>query len=363
MECTTCTELVRSKPLNAVINLTNNCNLRCEYCFVDFAPERSTLEVAKAACEYLLKDTKEKPNLWFFGGEPLLELESIIKPIVLEYGDRMSFGITTNGVLLNMDAVDFLHKHNISLLLSIDGAAEVQNHQRTFPDGSASFAAVVKNIPYLLLYYPDVTFRSTLTKFSIPRMMNTYKFARHMGFKNIAFCINEYEEYDNIDQELLTANYNAIAREILAGSPLWLSDLDNARDYWQVASAGKEMGSVYRCGYGTTSVGIDVKGNLLPCQELNSGDGTFIIGDVFTGIDTEKHNDFLKMAFQPSDVPNTFSGRFLQAGLCPKKQYADHNFTVSNGRKIQLEAMQAMYGHFHKLTAFSANSYYRRISR
>lgn len=353
--------LIIAKPLNAVLNLTNQCNLRCPYCFVHFNEQKVSLETAKATCEYLLNNAtvEEKPNLWFFGGEPMLEYKRIIQPIVEEYGERIEFGITTNGTLLTEDVVDYFFKNNIPILLSIDGNEIVQSKQRPYANGKSSFEDVLKNIPYLLMFFPNTTFRSTLTKFSIPHMYDTYCFARHMGFTNIALCINEYEEYDEEDFQIMKTQYNKIVLEIVKGSPLWLSDLDKARDYEKTS-----LQNIHRCGYGTTSVGVDVNGNLMPCQELNSTTD-FIIGNVFTGIDTEVHNKFLNLAVEKTILPDDLCSeerKFLENSLCPKHQYLENGFAISTGRKYQMLALREVYHRFHKLTALSTNEYYRRIS-
>lgn len=354
-------EQMRTKPLSGVLNVTNQCNLRCRYCFVEHNPQRTTIEVARAACEYLLKDPQgEKPSLWFFGGEPMLEFETIVKPIILEYGDRLTWGITTNGTFLTEDVVDFFYDHEVSILLSIDGIKEVQDAQRPFANGKGSFDAVLKNIPYLLLKYPGTMFRATLTKESIPKMNATFDFAEHMGFRNITFVINEDEEYDENDFEEMKAQYNQMALKMMKGSRLMLEELAKSQ-IW----GGRIQPSIYRCGYGTTSVGITVDGKLLPCQELNSAPADLIIGDVFNGIDPEKHNAFLKQALKPNQLPDDLlpnDRQFVENSLCPKHQYFNNGFVLSQGRRYQVLAIKRMYDRLRKLGSHSNNIHYRRLA-
>lgn len=349
------------KPTNAVLNITNACNLSCIYCFCKQNNQSMSYETAVAACEYVLENsTDTKPSIWFFGGEPLMEYNSIIKPLIENYRDAITWGITTNGVLLNEDKVDFFSKHKVTPLLSIDGAQEVQDKLRPMANGAPSFDKVLRNIPYLLLLYPNITFRSTLTKYSIPHMNETYDFAAHMGFRNIAFVINEEEEYHKWHYQTLIEQYDKIVIKILRGSPLWLSDLKKAQDY----TKSQTCSNINRCGYGTTSIGVTVNGDITPCQELNTTNN-FIIGNVHTGIDAEKHKSFLNIATQKTELPSdlTYSQReFLLNALCPKHQYLNNNFSVTTGRLYQMLALQKAYNHFHLLTTKSANPYYRRIS-
>lgn len=357
-KCLSCGE-VFSKPLSAVLNVTNECNLRCKYCFVHHNPKRISLKVARAACEFLLEDAQEQPSLWFFGGEPMLEYERIIVPIVEEYYPRLKFGITTNGTLLTEDVIDFFKKYEVSILLSIDGVKEVQDEQRAKANGEGSFDEVLKNIPYLLLNYPDVTFRATMTKFSIPYMNKTYDFARHMGFKNITFVVNEEEDYNESDFMEMQWQYNQIALKILSGSPLWLSEIEKSKEYLRSASHHE---SIHRCGYGTTSVGISVDGELLPCQELSSFTSDLVIGNVFDGIDHDKHNKFLqRVADRKLPEPTNKEEMMVQNSICPKHHYYNNDYKISKGREYQVRAMYQMYVKLQKLCVHSNNPFYRRF--
>ena len=160
-----------------------------------------TYEIADKAIQWALSNInndKEKPIIGFFGGEPLLKFDDIIVPIVEKYKDQVEFNITTNGVLLTEDVVDFFLKNDIMPLLSFDGVAQVQNLQR-----SNSFDQVLNNIPYLLLRFPYTTMRATVTKESIPFLFDTVVMANELGFKSLFFCENAYEDWDKETETLL----------------------------------------------------------------------------------------------------------------------------------------------------------------
>lgn len=123
-----------SEPSVVFLGVTKRCNLSCPYCFVSQGNQDMTLETAKKGVEIAIKNAEkhsiennyvERPLVIFFGGEPLLMYEKIIVPIVKEYSDRCDFSLTTNGVLLNEDVVDFLSKNNVEVLLSFDGIKQV----------------------------------------------------------------------------------------------------------------------------------------------------------------------------------------------------------------------------------------------
>lgn len=120
----------RMLPTSAVVNLTNQCNNACPYCFVCFQEDFMEYSTAKDTVEFLLKNViaqknVEKPTFAFFGGEPLLAFDKIIKPLIIEYGDRINWSITTNGTLLTEEIIDFLADNDVSVLLSWDGLKDV----------------------------------------------------------------------------------------------------------------------------------------------------------------------------------------------------------------------------------------------
>lgn len=116
-----------SKPYIAILGVTARCNLSCPYCFVSQHNSDMNLNTAFAAVDMALNNTPigEKPEIVFFGGEPLLRYDEIIVPVVEKYKDQCSYSITTNGVLLNEDKVDFFLSNNVGVLLSFDGIREV----------------------------------------------------------------------------------------------------------------------------------------------------------------------------------------------------------------------------------------------
>lgn len=294
----------------------------------------------------------------------MLEYNSIIKPIVEKYKDKIQWSITTNGSLLTEDVLDFFRTYNFSILLSIDGIAEVQNKQRPYKDGSPSFEKVCKNIPYLLMLFPDTLFRSTVTKYSIPFMNKNYDFAEHMGFRSIAFVVNENEDYDLNDFKELEHQYNMLALKLLRGHKTSVNDFSKA-----VAWSNIHDFSINRCGFGTTSIGVDVDGDITPCQELNTLKA-IVIGNVYSGIDEKIHKTFLEQSVDVQKntiIPNleelTLEEiHFIRNALCPKHQYLNNDMILSDGRRYQMLALLHSYKRLRLLTENSNNPIFRRIA-
>lgn len=293
-----------SRPYSILLGLTNDCNLACNYCFVQQSPDYMTYETAERAVEWLKENYKarnktEKLNIVFFGGEPLLCFDSIIVPIVKKYKNEAEFSITTNGVLLDEDKIDFFYKNNIKILLSFDGVKQVQNTQRCGKECD-SFKEVLKNIPYLLLRFPYTTMRMTLTKESLPYLYESVLMAEELGFKNITFTPNAFEEWGWDEAVIYEKQLTKIGLHIYKSffnyhtpsirvDPL-IKSYQKIHD--SLHNNLKFNNNLFRCGLGTTSCAITPSGKIVPCQEKISNP-TYILGDITNGINPDKHKEFL----------------------------------------------------------------------
>lgn len=311
---------VTSRPIiSMVANVTDACNFKCRYCFTHPNPRVMSLETGKKLINMLIEQSVKwkgsgsfSPQFYFFGGEPMLRYEEFIKPIILwaeEKGyvknNNLQFGMTSNGSLFNEERCKFLSDHDCTLLLSIDGDAPTQDSQRPTCSGVSSSSVVFKNIPLILKYWPEVTFRSTIEPYNADKLLDNYLFARKEGFRNYFVCPNAFSEdwTENVIEtvlgqlaliesvffrDLVNGNtilrWSEIDREILR---IFLGDIDqNAHVH--------PMERLFRCGLGTTSLGVSPNGDFFGCQEHNTygaenPEDIFLIGNIDTGIDKERH--------------------------------------------------------------------------
>lgn len=293
---------------NAVINVTDNCNLRCPYCFTEHNTRVIDMGTMKAAIMFVLHDIdrfddfKGEPCFNFFGGEPMLHFEDIIKPTVLwteETGLRdkykINFGMTSNGTLFTEENLQWLQEHQVSILLSIDGDKETQDSQRPGANGQSSFDMLAPKIPMILKYYPWVTFRSAIQPFNVDKMFENYLFARKQGFVNYFITPNIDTDWtiEEIQKacEQLAMIAATIYRDISLGmEPLVWADFFVAIKNLFVQREAAEI-SFNHCGIGTTTIGVACNGDINGCQEHNTylEHDIFHIGNVFTGLDPVKH--------------------------------------------------------------------------
>ena len=136
-------------PVKSVaLHLTQNCNLRCNYCYSgDKKNQSMSLETARKSMDFIGKNSRGRCIINFFGGEPLLKFD-LIKKIVsdnLDNGD-LEFRLSTNGTLLDKVKLEFIKNHNITFALSIDGNEKQHNFNRRYNDNSGSYLDVIENL-------------------------------------------------------------------------------------------------------------------------------------------------------------------------------------------------------------------------
>lgn len=302
---------------NAFLNLTNQCNLCCRYCFVCQNKEEMPLQVAMDAVNYLIANGKierKTPAATFFGGEPTLRFDDIIVPVVEyvhdELGEKFDFSITTNGTLLTPERLHWMRKHRIGLLLSVDGAKETQDYNRPFHSGKGSFDRLSDILDQAVTFYPQVMFRSTLIPATVHNFYDNVRFAESRSFKNIYAIPNVYEEWDEEHVEILR-------QELAKYGDYYVESFINGTSCIKLMPFEKAFGKIWRinnaterrcttdclaqgkCGFCTNGHGaIDVHGNIYACQELPSSHGVedpFCIGNIYSGIDQKRHEALIAM--------------------------------------------------------------------
>ncbi|MBR1822603.1 MAG: thioether cross-link-forming SCIFF peptide maturase, partial [Ruminococcus sp.] len=175
-----------ASPVKAMcLNIAHDCQLRCKYCFAstgDFGKGRKlmSLETGKHAIDFLLENSGNRPNLEldFFGGEPLMNF-NVVKQIVeyarsreKEFNKKFRFTITTNGLLLDDEKIDFINKEMSNVVLSIDGRKEVNDYFRVLPNGQGCYDMIIPKYKKLVEgrgdkeYYVRGTFTNRNKDFS-----------------------------------------------------------------------------------------------------------------------------------------------------------------------------------------------------
>lgn len=279
-------------------------------CFEQKHPHHMSLQTAKDTVDFLANNAQKQndvPSINFFGGEPTLMWDSIIVPTVLyakEKHQKFNFGITTNGILLTEDKLQFMKEHHFGLLLSIDGDKETQNINRPLKNGGHSFEILEPKLPMILQYYPNVMFRSTVTPDTCNDLFHNMMFAAESGFKNYFVIPNCFEEWSE-ECKLILANemgkYTDYYIETMRNNkqPILFSQME--QNFPKIIQRNNcitndtyrpNCQSCGKCGFGANkSAGISTDGSIYACQEFCTNgeyDSLFCIGSIYDGVDEEK---------------------------------------------------------------------------
>lgn len=308
------------------LNLTQRCNLKCKYCFVVQQPKEMTFQVAKDAADFFANNanmSKQMPSINYFGGEPLLKWDDIIVPLTEyireKYGMNFRLGITTNGILLDEEKLEFMKKHGIGFLFSIDGDKKTQDLNRPYHNGKGSFDDLINKIPMFLKYNPNLTFRATIDNDNVSDMAENYQFAIDMGYNNVFMVPNVFRDWNEKQREEMKKQLFKIAN-------IYITNKRNGKDieFNQFAEAQRNIRRINelkgttryrdtginfpafgRCGLGGTKfASVGMTGKLYSCQELvenpNLGD-YFEIGNIYDGVDNKKRWNIINK-FNPRNI-------------------------------------------------------------
>lgn len=336
---------------SAFLVLTQGCNLKCKYCFVVQKPRSMTYEIAKDAADFLArnaKDRNEVPSINFFGGEPLIKWDDIIIPLTQyirgEYGDKFELSMTTNGVLLDEEKLEFMKRNKIGFMVSIDGNKKTQDLNRPCSNGKSSFDIIGPKIPLFLKYNPNMTFRATVDHDNADEYLNNHKFAVENGYTNMFSIVNVFskwseEEKTELEKQIhMTADYyiellyDGIDFTMNPFTSMFnkISRIREAESKNEFRNAGVGLLGYGRCGLGASkfaSIGTD--GKIYSCQEMSDNDDMgkpFIIGNIYNGTDNEKRMDIIRK-FNPKLVHSTDG---MDCKKCPFNMICDGACTINN---------------------------------
>ena len=272
------------------LNLTFNCNLTCQYCFVRRkSHERMAGATAKQAIDLLLDRTVvPEVTITLIGGEPLLEMALIeqIVPYAAEAARRrnryVNWAITTNGTLIDESALKFFARHRISILLSIDGGPESHDRYRLTKSGAGTWHKIVDLIPLMKKYQPQLGARMTVSTEALDAMREDFRQLVALGLHNLIIGpAHGPKQWSKKQIEQYGLNLVAILHDYCEwkkrGLPLFIEEFEQQDEY---------VG--WGCRAGRTSLAVAPDGSVSPCSKLLGLEveaGRWIIGNVNEGID------------------------------------------------------------------------------
>lgn len=344
-----------ASPVKAMcLNIAHDCNLRCKYCFAstgDFGKGRKlmTFETGKKAIDFLLEKSLDRKNLEldFFGGEPLMNFD-VVKQIVeyarsreAEYGKKFRFTITTNGVLLDDDKIDFINREMSNVVLSIDGRKEVNDYMRKRVDGSGCYDKIMPAFKKLVEKRGDKEYyvRGTFTKNNLDFSNDVFDLYNN-GFDQISVepvVCEASADYAITEKELpaIFKEYERLAERILDNEKKgkkfnffhFMLDLD------QGPCAIKRLRG---CGCGNDYVAITPDGDIYPCHQF-VGIEDFKMGNIDEGtFDTNMKSYFSKTHVYTKPECKKCWAKFYCSGGCNANNY-QYAGDVHNAHKLSCQ--------------------------
>jgi uncharacterized protein len=297
------------------MNVTNQCNLACTYCYeygedkiVDTEQGRQSkfmsATTARNSVEFLLKESGSVAHLTFFGGETLLNFPVLKETVAYarrraaEVGKAIDFSLTTNATLLRSDIIDFLAENGIAVTVSMDGPRELQNKFRVFHNGAGSYDVVAPKIKELLRKHRSrpIGARVTLTSDTLDITRIYRHLTEEFGFFEVGFApvttspTRPYAISDGGFDRMLE-QFRELAREFLDHvAENRHHGFSNVKDTLEEIHKG--VSKPYPCGAGLGLLGVSTDGDVAICHRF-AGSETHKLGTVSDGIDREAQAAFL----------------------------------------------------------------------
>lgn len=283
------------------LHVAHDCNLACKYCFAgkgeyDGPKGLMSYETGKRALDFLVEQSGTRHNLEvdFFGGEPLLnwdvckKLVEYGRSIEKKYNKNFRFTVTTNGVLLNDEIIDFCNKEMGNVVLSLDGRKETHDRLRITRKNTGSYDMIIDKFKKFAQSrnQKDYYMRGTYTHFNTDFSKDVIHMADE-GFKELSIepvVCDPSEDYalKESDLPVLKEQYEILANEMLRryrkGNGFtfyhYMIDLDAGPCIVKRVSG---------CGVGTEYMAVTPDGELYPCHQF-VGDEKFLLGDIWNGV-------------------------------------------------------------------------------
>lgn len=283
------------------LHIAHTCNLNCSYCFAsqgNYHGERAVMsfEVGKRALDFLIENSGTRRNLEvdFFGGEPLMNFD-VVKQLVAyarsiekEKNKKFRFTLTTNGVLIDDDVIDFANKEMSNVVLSLDGRKEIHDRFRVDYAGNGSWEKIVPKFQKLVEARGGKNYymRGTFTHAN-PDFLEDIKTMLDLGFTELSMepvvCASgDPSELTKADLPIVLDQYEKLAELMIErdkeGKPFtfyhYMIDLEDGPCIYKRISG---------CGSGTEYMAVTPWGDLYPCHQF-VGDDAFKLGDIWTGV-------------------------------------------------------------------------------
>lgn len=293
------------------LHVAHTCNLNCSYCFASqgkYQGERALMsfEVGKQAFDFLIANSGSRVNLEvdFFGGEPLMnwdvvkQLVAYARSVEQKYNKKFRFTLTTNGVLIDDDVIDFANREMHNVVLSLDGRKKVHDHLRRDYADNGSYDKIVPKFQEFVQRRggKDYYMRGTFTHNNVDFTEDIFHMAdlgfRELSMEPVVCAPDDPYALTAEDMPKLFEQYEILAKEMIRRKKA--GDGFTFYHYMLDLTAGP---CIYKrisgCGSGTEYLAVTPWGDLYPCHQF-VGDEKFCMGNVWDGVTEEQIRDEFK---------------------------------------------------------------------
>ncbi len=347
----------RSDVIKAMCLLVaHTCNLNCSYCFASQGKfhGRSGLmdfETGKRALDFLVEHSGTRRNLEvdFFGGEPLVnfdvckKLVAYARSIEKEKNKNFRFTLTTNGVNVTDEVIEWANKECYNVVLSLDGRKEVNDRFRVDANGGGSYDRIVPNFQKFVKARGDKNYymRGTFTHYNTDFTKDIFHMADDLGFTQLSMepVVADPKSPSALTEEdlpILYEQYELLAKDMIRrereGHPIvfyhYMINLEHGPCIYKRISG---------CGSGTEYVAVTAWGDLYPCHQF-VGDASYKLGDIYHGItNTALRDEFRKCnVYARPDCQNCWAKLYCSGGCAANAYHAtgDIHGTYEYGCKV-----------------------------
>ncbi|MBP5197423.1 MAG: thioether cross-link-forming SCIFF peptide maturase [Lachnospiraceae bacterium] len=290
------------------LHVAHTCNLNCSYCFASqgkYHGDRALMsfEVGKRALDFLVENSGSRTNLEvdFFGGEPLMnwkvvkDLVKYARSIEKEHHKNFRFTLTTNGMLIDDDVIEFANKEMSNVVLSLDGRKEIHDRLRVDYTGKGSYDTIVPKFKKLVEARGGKNYymRGTFTHAN-PDFTNDVFHMADLGFTELSMepVVGAPDDPASLtpeDIEIVKEQYEILAKDMLRrekeGKPItfyhYMLDLTEGPCIYKRISG---------CGSGTEYMAVTPWGDLYPCHQF-VGEEKYKLGNIYDGVTNDALRD------------------------------------------------------------------------
>lgn len=357
------------------LHIAHDCNMCCKYCFAgegEYSGDRSLMsfEVGKRALDFLIEQSGSRKNLEvdFFGGEPLLNFD-IVKQLVAyarsiekEKGKNFRFTLTTNGVLLNDEVMEWANKECYNVVLSLDGRKETNDRMRRTRNDKGTYDLILPKFQKMAKernqqgYYIRGTYTHYNTDFA-----NDILHLADLGFEQLAMepvVTDPKMDYALQESDIpkLKDQYDLLAKEMCKRNREgkgftffhYMIDLEGGPCIYKRISG---------CGVGTDYMAVTPWGDLYPCHQF-VGDEKFLLGNVFDGVkNTDIVNEFkLCNVYSREACQDCFAKLYCSGGCSANAYHTTGKITGTCDMSCELHRKRVENAIMIKIDELFANS-------